>query len=106
MDKQKYLIRNIKNFIANLMKDFKIERIVFFGSGVTKKFTSHSDIDLIIVSDNFKGMNFFERAAKMYDYWDIDLPVDFLCYTLEEFEKLRKKISIVREALQNGVIVR
>jgi len=30
-------------------------------------------------------------------------PVDFLCYTPEEFEKLRKRISIVSVALKTGI---
>jgi len=39
----------------------------------------------------------------MYDYWNLDLPVDFLCYTPKEFNKLKKQISIVKEAIENGI---
>jgi len=51
-------------------------------------------------------MSFFERGAAMYNYWDLKMPVDFICYTEEEFNTLRKKISIVKEALKNGIIIR
>jgi len=35
----------------------------------------------------------------------MDYPVDFLCYTPEEFEEKRKEISIVRQALKEGVVI-
>jgi hypothetical protein len=39
----------------------------------------------------------------MYDFWDLNYPVDFLCYTPEEFNKLKKEVSIVSEALKEGI---
>lgn len=41
----------------------------------------------------------------MYDYWDLRYPVDFLCYTPEEFKKLSKQITTVREAVKEGVVI-
>jgi len=35
----------------------------------------------------------------------MDYPVDFLCYTPEEFEEKRKEISIVRLAIKEGVVI-
>jgi len=37
--------------------------------------------------------------------WDLGMPVDFLCYTPEEFAELSKRPSIVREALREGIPV-
>jgi len=42
----------------------------------------------------------------MYDYWELDLPVDFLCYTPKEFDKLKNKITIVKEAVENGIEIK
>jgi hypothetical protein len=39
----------------------------------------------------------------MYDFCDLNYPVDFLCYTPEEFNKLKKEVSIVSEALKEGI---
>ena len=61
------------------------------------------DFDLIIVSPKFKKLDFFQRRAKIYDYWKFNYPVDFLCYTPEEFKKLSKKVSIVSEAIKEGI---
>jgi predicted nucleotidyltransferase len=106
MGGKKHLIAELKDFIEKLSEDFNIQNIILFGSRATNKFRENSDVDLIIVSEDFKNMDFFERGAKMYEYWDVDLPVDFICYTPKEFNNLKKKISIVKEALSSGIIVK
>ncbi len=103
MGKKEYLINGLKKFIKRLGKDFDIEQIILFGSRAGNEFNEHSDVDLIIVSEDFECMNFFERVKKMYNYWEIDLPVDFICYTSKEFNKLKKQVSIVSEALREGI---
>lgn len=77
--------------------------MIFFGSRVSGKPHRDSDIDLIIVSPAFRGIGFRWRATKMYDYWTLRMPVDFLCYTPEEFNRLKKQQTIVREAVENGI---
>ena len=104
MDK-KQSINIVKEFVTALKKDYKIERIIFFGSQAAGKPHKDSDIDLIIVSDDFEDMNFFERGAGMYNYWPWLIPVDFICYTTKEFNILKKRISIVKAALEEGIIV-
>src|SRR3989338_869734 len=91
----------IRKFVKNLSKDFSIEDVIFFGSRAEGNAHKDSDIDLIIVSDGFEGKGFFERTSKMYDYWDALVAVDFLCYTVEEYERLKRRISIVSVALKN-----
>ena len=95
----------IKGFVEKLRKVFSIHNVVFFGSRANGKVREDSDIDLIIVSDDFEGMDFFERVSRMYKYWDGLVPVDFLCYTVKEYERLKKRISIVSEALRSGIVV-
>lgn len=92
----------MKKFRKNLEKDFFIDRIILFGSRATGEAGRDSDVDLIIISKDFEGKDHFERSAKMYDYWDSELPVDFLCYTPEEFKKLDKQVSIVSKARKSG----
>ena len=106
MGEREHLIGELKNFLGKLSKEFKIQNIILFGSRATNKFGKESDVDLMIVSQDFNGMDFFERVAKMYDYWSIDLPVDFICYTPKEFGRLKKRISIVKEALNTGIILK
>ncbi len=105
MDRNKYIIKKIKKFINKINKEFKIEKIIFFGSRTGNKYSKESDIDLIIVSDDFKGLDFFERVSKMYNYWNLDYAVDFLCYTVKEFDNLKKRISIVGQAIKEGIVM-
>ena len=105
MGEKEYLIKGLKEFARKLSEDFDIGKIILFGSRAGEKFREDSDVDLIIVSEDFENMNFFERVKKMYDYWEMDYPVDFLCYTPKEFNKLKKQITIVKEALEEGIEV-
>jgi len=101
---RKELLKNLKIFREKLKEDYKIKEVILFGSRANGKFRKDSDVDLIIVG-NFQGKNGLKRVPPLYEYWKIDLPVDFICYTPVEYEKLKKKVSIVREALKSGIII-
>ena len=104
MDK-KPIIAELNEFKIKVKKDFPIDKMIFFGSRATGKSHRDSDIDLIIVSKKFKKLDFIKRSSKMYDYWNLDYPVDFLCFTPEEFNKRSKMITIVREAVKEGIVI-
>ena len=93
----------LKEFKKKLSKQISIQKMILFGSRAKGKPHRWSDFDLIIVSKDFKKINSLERGINLYDYWDLDYPVDFLCYTPEEFNKLKKQITIVREAIKTGI---
>ena len=105
MDKKKSLMRSLRIFKKNLGKNMTVDKMILFGSQATGKTHKWSDVDLILVSKKFRKMNFFERGAKLYNYWSVRRPVDFLCYTPEEFARKSKGITIVREALKHGIEV-
>ena len=97
------IVKQLKEFKNTVRKDIRINKMIFFGSRSRGRFHQDSDIDLVIVSPKFRRLNFFKRGAKMYDYWNLNYPVDFLCYTPEEFNKLKKQITIVRDAVKQGI---
>ncbi len=103
MGRKDAITSGLQAFKRRVNKDFPLKKMIFFGSRATGKEHEDSDIDLIIVSDKFKSLNFIKRAAKMYNYWDMDYPVDFLCFTPEEFEKKTRGVSIVSEAVKEGI---
>ena len=105
MDRKKSIIKNLKLFKLNLDRKIHIEKMIFFGSRVKGKYSRDSDIDLILVSNKFKNKRFRFRPLGFHNYWNLDYPVDFLCYTPEEFNKLKKQITIVREAVKEGIEV-
>lgn len=97
------VIRWLRKF-KEAAKKYKVERIILFGSQVTGNMKESSDVDLIVVSMEKDKLGLL-RA--LYHEWHInqkiDLPVDFICYTPEEFEKKKREISIVREGLEEGI---
>ncbi len=103
MDKRKIIKEDLKQFKSRAELLFPIYKMYFFGSRATGKPHQYSDVDLLVVSSKFKRLNFFQRGAKMYDFWTLKYPVDFLCYTPQEFEKLRKQITLVRQAVEEGI---
>jgi len=96
-----------KEAIIQALKTFKrrsqLEKVIFFGSRTTRTYKPDSDIDLIIVSKRFNKQRPLKRAPSLYMKWNLDYPVDFLCYTPKEFEALKNKVTIVREAIQHGI---
>lgn len=99
------IIEGVKIFKKDGKKDFGLERVIIFGSAARKKINENSDIDLILVSRKFSGTSFVKRPLGLRRIWRLRYPVDFLCYTPREFEIERKKVSIVSEAVRDGIEV-
>ncbi|MBS3135218.1 nucleotidyltransferase domain-containing protein [Candidatus Woesearchaeota archaeon] len=105
MDRRKDIIK-LKEFRKRLSKVIPIKRMILFGSRAYGKPNKWSDFDLIIVSQKFRKKVSFRRSLGFYKYWGLDYPVDFLCYTPEEFNRLKRQITIVREAVENGIEIK
>ncbi|MBI2499165.1 nucleotidyltransferase domain-containing protein [Candidatus Woesearchaeota archaeon] len=103
MDKKKSIINQLREFKLKTSHELPIKNMYLFGSRARGKAHRWSDVDLIIVSKKFKKLTFRKRVTKMYDYWYLDYPVDFLCYTPEEFERKKKEYGIVKQAVKEGI---
>ena len=106
MGKNEDLILELRRFKKDLSGYIPIRKMILFGSQARGKTHKWSDVDLLIVSDKFRRKKSFKRARGFYKYWNLDYPVDFLCYTPEEFNKLKKQFTMVREAVRNGIEVK
>ncbi len=100
------LIEGLKSFKQKISKRYKINKLILFGSWAWGRVNKDSDVDLILVSEDFRGISSLKRPCGFYLDWDLGYPVDFLCYTPEEFEKKREQISIVQEAVKEGIEIR
>ncbi|MFH1425429.1 MAG: nucleotidyltransferase domain-containing protein [archaeon] len=103
MGKRESMIKKLKEFKSEIMRDLAVKKMFLFGSRANGRPHRWSDVDLVIVSNKFRNISFRKRATKMYDYWYLDYPVDFLCYTSDEFEKKKKQLGIVRQAVKEGI---
>lgn len=77
--------------------------MILFGSQATGRTHRWSDVDLIIVSPKFRRKRSFKRSRGFYRHWKLNKPVDYLCYTSEEFENHKRRPTIVREAVKEGI---
>ena len=106
MGKDTAIIEGLIEFRKSVSKEIKVNQLLFFGSRATGKYKPDSDIDLLIVSNSFKNIKPFKRAIKLYDYWTLDYPVDFLCLTLKEFTRKRKQIGTIQQAIKEGIEIK
>lgn len=105
MGEKEDLMSEIDKLIDRLSKRVKIDKVIIFGSRARGNEDEESDVDLIIISTDFKGKKFRERALSFYKYCDMDFPVDFICFTPEEFEEMKNRATIVKEALEEGILI-
>lgn len=88
-------------------KGVKVSKIILFGSQVRGKATRESDVDIAIISDDFKNKNIFERArmtkeAEIMTLKKFMLPLDIVTLTSEEFER---GASLVAEYARKGKVM-
>lgn len=94
----------IKDFAKRVKKEYKVDKLILFGSRARGDNFNDSDYDVIIVSSDFKNIFFTKKIAKMYNFWKhYPLEIEPLCYTPEEFEKKKKQIGIVQQAVKEGI---
>ena len=74
-------------------------KVVAFGSRIRGNATEESDIDIIIISDRFREIPFLERMPWMLKHVPFPKHVDYLCYTPEEFERIKNTSSIIIDAM-------
>jgi predicted nucleotidyltransferase len=88
-------------------KGLNISKLVVFGSQARGTATEESDIDIVIVSEDFKKKNIFKRAnltkdAESRTIKKFMIPLDIITLTPEEYES-RKSLSA--EYAHQGKIV-
>jgi len=96
-------IRKVAEFRKKLSRKIALDAVILFGSRASGTPTRWSDFDLIVVSRTFEGVDTLERSLGFHEIWGFDDPADFLCYTPEEFERMKGEVSVVREAVHSGV---
>lgn len=99
------VILKVKSYCSKLMKKLNVERVVLFGSWARGDYLIGSDIDLIVISKDFKQMPFLERLEMLSLNWPFNKAADIIGYTPEEYLQLEKKSVLVREAKREGITI-
>jgi predicted nucleotidyltransferase len=65
----------------------RIKKMILFGSCATGTNTENSDIDVVVVSDSFNGLNHWQRIERMSDaLYEIFQPIEARALTGDEWE--------------------
>lgn len=94
------LISGQLNFIR---RKYHPEKIILFGSRARGDHLKGSDIDLLIISQAFKCMDWRERIIGAFGRWDKRQMLEPICLTPEEFEERRKQLGIIQQAAKEGI---
>lgn len=109
MDKKSSLsIKIARNYVKDLSGHLDISRAILFGSHARGDNQRDSDLDIIVVSREFKGMDLMQRLvflSKARGRKYMSPAMDILGYTPEEFLKLKRDSIVVQEAAEQGVIL-
>ncbi len=93
------------SFRKKIELKYSPQKMILFGSRARKDNLIDSDIDLLIVSDKFKEIKWPKRVGNVAQLWDGLIEIEPLCYTPEEFEKKKKQIGIVQQAVREGKVL-
>lgn len=107
MAKEKVL--KVIRFFEQGLKErgLNISMVILFGSQAGGKANEESDIDMVVVSEDFRGKDIFARVelireAEIATIRKFIVPLDIVTMTPEEFESEK---SLIAQYAKNGEVV-
>ncbi len=95
----------MNRLLGALREKFRIQKAIVFGSRARGDHRASSDLDILLVSPDFSALPFIDRPAEVLRYWDGKYDLEPLCYTPEEYERLRGMMGIVTVADREGEVL-
>ncbi len=89
-----------REVLPKITEALKPSRVLLFGSRAGGEARPDSDLDVIIVADAFGTIPFVRRMAYVLRLARFPKHVDYLCYTPEEFARIKDESSVVQGALK------
>ena len=105
MDREIYtIIAEYRNKLE--ARGIRVKKLMLYGSHASGNAREHSDLDLLVVSDDFKDMGLWNRLWLLgLARKGIEKPMEILGLTEEEFEAEGKGTFIGEEVKLKGVEV-
>ena len=96
------IMESIKKYIAKISQYYKIEAIILFGSYAKGTENENSDIDIAIISSDFKDI--IEDGARLVGFtWKIDTRIEPHPITKEDYDNISN--PFVKEIVDTGIKV-
>jgi predicted nucleotidyltransferase len=97
--------KEIESITAQIIEKYRPEKIILFGSAFQGKFTPDSDVDLLVIKKD-TPLYGADRIRELSRIIDRNIPVDFLVYRPEEFEKrLKMGDPFLKAVLKEGKVL-
>lgn len=99
------IIKDYRHILEGM--GIKVKKMILYGSYALGSPGEHSDIDLVVISDDFKKLDLWERLTLLGQAGAmLKKPVEALGYTEEEFSSKGKGTFIGDEVKTKGVEVK
>ena len=95
-------LKKLKKYFSNV---YEIDKMLLFGSRARNDELFSSDVDVIVVSNDFKSIPFKQRPDKFLDNWKLPIDLEIICYSPQEFKRKLKEYGIVRQANKDGILI-
>ena len=103
-DREKILKIELERIVKIIIKDYKPEKIILFGSLVHGEIHKWSDIDLLVIKKTNKRP--IERCIDIAKLIHPKLGIDIFVYTPEEYEiLLKERFTLLLEIQKKGKII-
>lgn len=102
-------IKIVRRYAQGLTQQIQVGKVILFGSASRGEMTFDSDIDVIVLSPDFKKLDFIRRLqllSRARRGESRKIPMDILGYTNEEFEKMSQESVVLAEARKEGKEIR
>ena len=95
----------IQSLAENIVREFRPEKIILFGSHARGDARPDSDVDLLVIMQP-NGKEHHQQAAEIHFKCHRGFPMDVLVRTREEFEeRLRMRDWFMRDIAREGKVL-
>ena len=98
--------RELVRFLKRLKRELGVVEVYIFGSRAYGNPLLESDLDMIVVSEEFGKRSFIENMELLSRMWDGSFTVEMFPYTPEQLRKYAERKTVVSEALKKGIRIR
>lgn len=98
----------IRGYVRSLSREIRVQRAILFGSWARGDYLDDSDVDLIVLSDDFEGVPLEDRLVILQRHWNDERygrALEAFGYTQSEFKELQRYDHLASRARRTGLVV-
>ncbi|MDW7978649.1 MAG: nucleotidyltransferase domain-containing protein [Candidatus Caldarchaeum sp.] len=97
------LLEKLREFSRRLFEELEVSEAYLFGSLARGDWMEDSDLDVVVVSQRFRGLELGRRYALVKKLAPKGVPLEALTYTPEEFEEAKKQSVILQDVMEYAI---